>query len=375
MCSRYNQTLNQLTQMSKKLFSATKLGSLLLKNHLVMAPMTRNRAIGNLPNALMAAYYAQRAEAGLIVTEGTAPSANGLGYARIPGVYSLAQVEGWKLVTKAVHDKGGKIFLQLMHTGRISHSLNMEPGAEIQAPSAVAASGEIYTDQSGMVTQPIPKAMSHDEIKKTVIEYVHAAKNAIEAGFDGVELHGANGYLIEQFLSPNANLRTDEYGGSLENHARFALEVAQAVVDAIGKDKTGIRLSPYGVFNDVHPYSEELAEYLAKKLNDIGLVYLHLVNHESMGAPAVTKSVVDKIRKAFTRTLIVSGGYDADKAEADLQSGLANLVAFGRTYLANPDLAERYKTDAELNAPDFTTFYTPGEKGYTDYPVLHTQTA
>ncbi len=230
------------------LYTSTTLGPLVLQNRMVMAPMTRSRATGNIPNALMADYYAQRGTAGLIITEGASPSPNGLGYARIPGIFSQAQVEGWKATTEAVHKKGAKIFLQIMHSGRISHPLNMPAGARVIAPSAVAASGEMYTDAGGMKPFPVPEAMTLEDIKSTVAEYVQGAKNAVAAGFDGIELHGANGYLLEQFIRPNSNLRTDNYGGSIENRARFVLEVVNAVIAAIGREKVGIRLSPFGVF-------------------------------------------------------------------------------------------------------------------------------
>ena len=354
------------------LFSPTKLGPLALQNRLVMSPLTRNRATGNVPNDLMVEYYAQRASAGLIITEGTSPSPNGLGYPRIPGAFSAAQTAAWKKVTDAVHAKGAKIFLQLMHTGRIGHPLNLPAGATVLAPSAVAAAGEIYTDAGGMKPHATPKAMTEADLKTALGEYVQAAKNAVAAGFDGVELHGANGYLLEQFIRPNSNQRTDAYGGSIENRARFVLEVAKAVIAAIGKDKVGIRLSPYGAFNDMPPYPEMEADYayLARQLNALGLAYVHLVDHSSMGAPAVPQSIKDTFRKEFKGALILSGGYDAARAEADLAAGKADLIAFGRPFLANPDLIKRWQSGAALNAPDPNTFYTPGPKGYTDYPAL-----
>ena len=354
------------------LYSKTTLGPLTLQNHLVMSPLTRSRATENVPNALMVEYYAQRAGAGLIITEGTSPSPNGLGYPRIPGIFSAAQVEGWKKVTAAVHARGAKIFVQLMHTGRIGHPNNLPAGAKVVGPSAVAAAGEMYTDAEGLKAHPAPHAMTAADVKAAIEEYVHASKNAIAAGFDGVELHGANGYLIEQFIRPNSNQRTDEYGGSIENRARFGLEVAKAVSDAIGKDKVGIRLSPYGAFNDMPAYPEMEADYgyLARKLNELGIVYVHLVDHSSMGAPAVPQSIKDTFRREFKRTLILSGGYDAARAEADLAAGKADLIAFGKPFLANPDLVERFKSGAALNPFDMSTFYTPGPKGYTDYPVL-----
>lgn len=342
-----------------------------------MAPMTRSRAIDNIPNDLMAKYYAQRAAAGLIITEGTAPSANGLGYARIPGLYSQAQVEGWKKVTKAVHNKGGKIFAQLMHTGRASHPDNMEEGTEVLAPSAIALSGEMYTDAAGPQAYPVPKEMSLQDIQAEQESFVLASKNAIEAGFDGIEIHGANGYLVDQFLNTASNQRTDDYGGSIKNRARFALEVAEKVAAAIGKEKTGIRLSPYGAFNDMGTSDdmEALFEYVAEGLGQLGLAYIHLVDHSAMGAPEVGYAIKEKIQKAFGGTIILSGGYDRARAEKDLQEEKADLVAYGRPFLANPDLVERLKNESPLNQPDMSTFYTPGEKGYTDYPVYAEQEA
>ena len=244
-----------------KLITPVKIGSLELKNRIVMSPMTRSRAIGNMPNELMAEYYKQRAGAGLIITEGTSPSPNGLGYARIPGIFSKQQVVGWKKVTSAVHKAGGKIFVQLMHTGRIGHPLNLPEGAQVIAPSAVKAKGQMWTDAKMQQDYPVPKEMTAEDIQHTKKEYVTSAKNALEAGFDGIELHGANGYLLEQFLSPITNTRKDNYGGNIENRCRFVIEVATAVSNAIGKEKTGIRLSPYGVGGDMAYYPEIDATY------------------------------------------------------------------------------------------------------------------
>ncbi len=359
--------------MSRDLFSPASLGALTLSNRVVMAPMTRNRSLGNVPGDLVAAYYAQRASAGLIITEGASPSPNGLGYPRIPGIFSEAQVAGWKAVTAAVHAQGGKIFLQLMHTGRIGHAANLPVGAEVLAPSAVAAAGEIWTDTLGLQPHPVPRAMSEQDIRQVVAEFAQGCTNAVEAGFDGVELHSANGYLLEQFLNPGSNTRTDAYGGSLENRSRFTLEVAAAAVAAIGKDRVGIRLSPHGVFNDIAPFAETEAAYsaLARELDALGLAYLHLVDHSPMGAPPVAPATIQKIREAFRGTLILSGGYDRERAEVDLAAGRAGLVAFGRPFISNPDLPERLKSGAPLAAYDMATFYTPGEKGYTDYPALN----
>ena len=358
-----------------KLFSSYKLGSRELKNRIVMAPMTRSRAIGNIPNKLMAEYYEQRAGAGLIITEGTSPSPNGLGYSRIPGIYSETQVEGWKRTTDAVHSKSGKIFVQLMHTGRISHQANMSEGAVIIAPSAVKPSGQMWTDTSGLQDFPIPKEMTSEEIKQTKQEYIFAAANAMKARFDGIELHGANGYLIEQFLSPVSNKRNDNYGGSIENRCRFLLEIAEDAIKAIGKDRVGLRLSPYGVASDMpyYPEIEDTYKYLAEKLNAIGILYIHLVDHSAMGAPEVPLEIKKAIRKRFEHTLIFSGGYTMERAENELKNGIANLIAFGRPFINNPDLVERFTKGLLLSKDlDMNTFYSPGEKGYTDYPV-HTK--
>jgi N-ethylmaleimide reductase len=354
------------------LFSKATLGSLTLQNHMVMSPLTRSRATGNVPNDLMVEYYSQRASAGLIITEGTSPSPNGLGYARIPGIFSNEQVAGWKKVADAVHAKGAKMFMQMMHTGRIGHPLNLPKGAKVLAPSAVRAAGQMYTDAEGLKDHPTPEAMTEADIMAAQAEFVNAAINAVKAGFDGIELHGANGYLLEQFIRPNSNTRTDRYGGGIENRARFVLEVAAATIAAIGADKVGIRLSPFGVFNDMPLYPEMEADYayLAGKLNDLGLVYIHLVDHSSQGAPIVPDSMKATFRKTFKRSLILSGGYDLARAESDLAARKADLIAFGKAFLANPDLVERWKAQAALNAFDASTFYTPGAKGYTDYPAL-----
>ena len=354
------------------LFSSTTLGSLALQNRLVMAPMTRDRAIANIPNELMTRYYAQRASVGLIITEGTSPSPNGVGYARIPGIYSTAQIAGWQAVTKAVHAQGAKIFLQLMHCGRVANAANLPAGARAMAPSAIMAEGEIYTDTAGMQPHAAPLAMTETDIKLTIEEYAQAARNAVAAGFDGIELHAANGYLLEQFIRPTSNHRSDQYGGSIENRARFVLEVVDASIKAIGKDKVGIRLSPFGVFNDMPLYPELESDYayLAKQLNQHQVIYVHLVDHSSMGAPPVPDSIKAVFRTEFKQTLILSGGYDKARAEQDLESKKCDLIAVGRQLLANPDLANRWQTGAVLNEPDFASFYTPGPHGYTDYAAL-----
>lgn len=353
-----------------KLFDPTQLGKIQLQNKLVMAPLTRSRAIGNVPNDLMAEYYSQRASAGLIITEGTSPSPNGLGYARIPGIYSQEQVAGWKKVTDAVHKKGAKIFMQMMHTGRVSHPANMPAGAVVMSSSPVKLSGQMWTDKEGMQDHPTPKEMTEVDIKNAINEFATGAENVIKAGFDGVELHSANGYLLEQFLNPLCNKRTDSYGGSAEGRMKFVLEVAKAVVSKIGADKVGIRVSPYGAFNDMGAFDgvDDFYATLAKKLSDLGLVYIHVVDHSAMGAPAVSAQVKRLIRANFKGTYILSGGYDsADKAEADLIEGKGDLVAFGRPFISNPELLNKLKNKLPLTQPDFNTFYTPGAQGYTDY--------
>lgn len=354
-----------------RLFTSYKVGATDLKNRIVMSPMTRCRAIGNVPNDLIAEYYKQRSGAGLIITEGTSPSPNGLGYACIPGIYSKEQVEGWKKVTSAVHDNGGKIVVQLMHTGRISHILNMPEGSRVLAPSAVKPAGQMWTDAQQMQDFPIPKEMTTEELLQTKDEFVTAAKNAIEAGFDGVELHSANGYLLEQFLSPASNIRTDNYGGSIENRCRFVLEVAKGVADAIGEKKTGIRLSPYGVASDMPHYPEIDAtySYLSEELYKLDIAYIHIVDHSAMGAPVVPLEIKNVIRNNFKNTIIISGGYDKERAEADIERGLGNLVGFGRPFINNPDLVDRLNKNLPLSQElHMDLFYTADEKGYTDYP-------
>ena len=360
-----------------KLLKPAKLGNIEYTNRVVMSPMTRCRAIGNIPNDLMLAYYEQRASAGLIITEGTSPSPNGLGYARIPGIFSRPQLNGWKKITSAVHANGSKFFLQLMHTGRISHPLNMPEGSQIIAPSAIKAAGQMWTDAKGLQDYLVPKEMSAENISSTIAEFAAAAKNALDAGFDGVELHGANGYLLEQFLSPVTNKRIDNYGGNIESRCRFVIEVVTAVVQAVGRGNTAIRLSPYGVASDMPHYPEIDAtyNYLSKKLNELGIAYIHLVDHFAMGAPKVPEEIKKQIRNNFKNTIILCGGYDKEKAEADIQSGLADVIAFGRPFINNPDLVERFKNNWPLTTElKNDLLYTADEKGYTDYSFYHDKT-
>jgi N-ethylmaleimide reductase len=354
------------------LFEPYTLGPITLSSHLVMNPMTRSRSdAAGLANSLMAEYYGQRAGAGLIVTEGIAPLPEGKGYARIPGLWNQNQMESWKAVTAAVHAKGGHIFAQLMHTGRVAHPANLPEGAQVVAPSAVAAPGQMYTDSLGLQDYPVPLALDEAGVQAAKAGYVAAASNAVAAGFDGVELHSANGYLLEQFLNPHSNQRIDAWGGSVDKRLRFVVETARETATAIGKDRVGIRLSPYGVNGGMLPYPEINETYLklAAELTGVGLAYLHIADHSSLGAPAVPLELKQALRKAWPNALLLGGGFDRDSAEAAIQAGLCDLVGVGRSFLANPDLEERWKKNLPLNSPDFSTFYTPGAKGYTDYPV------
>ena len=355
------------------LFDPVDLKTIRLQNRIVMAPMTRCRAIErNLPNALMAEYYGQRSGAGLIVTEGTSPSPDGLGYARIPALYTDEQVAAWRPVTDAAHRGGSHIFVQLMHTGRVSHQDNLPAGARVLGPTDLVCPGEMWTDARGMQPHTRPTAMSETDLHAAIAEFANAASRAIAAGFDGVELHAANGYLLEQFLNARVNLRNDAWGNGAAGRNRLVLEVARATVKAIGAGRVGIRLSPFGVFNDTGPYDGMEAQYLAlvSELSALGLAYLHLVDHSAMGAPPVPADFKTRLREAFAGAFIAVGGFDGNSAEQTLAEHRADLIAFGRPFLANPDLVARMKAGAPLNTPDMATFYTPGEKGYTDYPPL-----
>jgi N-ethylmaleimide reductase len=347
-------------------FLPYELGDLELNNRLVMAPMTRSRALdGNVPGPQAATYYAQRASAGLIVTEATQVSPQGVGYIRTPGIHSAAQVAGWKSVTNAVHRAGGKIFLQLWHVGRISHP-DFHDGALPVAPSAIAADGTVFTAQ-GPKPMVTPRALALAELPGIVAQFRAGAENAKAAGFDGVELHGANGYLLDQFTRDGANKRTDAYGGSVENRARLPLEVLDAVVDVWGPQRVGYRISPNGAFNamaDSDP--ARTFSYLVEQLNQRGIGYLHVVDPVADGA----RRISPLLRKAFDGTYIVNGGFDLAAANAAIAAGETDLVAFGVPFLANPDLPERYRRGAALNAADQATFYTGEDKGYVDYPAL-----
>jgi N-ethylmaleimide reductase len=354
------------------LFSPYRLGDLELANRLVMSPMTRSRAVdGNVPNPLAPTYYAQRASAGLIVTEATQVSPQGVGYIRTPGMHSAAQVAGWKRITEAVHRAGGKIFAQLWHVGRVSHP-DFHDGALPVAPSALPVDGEAFTSR-GRTKLVTPRALKTEELPGIVAQFRTAAENAKAAGFDGVELHGANGYLLDQFLRDGANHRSDAYGGSIENRVRFPLEVADAVTSVWDPRRVGYKLSPYFSgysMSDSNPI--ETFSFIAAELNKRGLLYLHVTEPVAgpSAIPAGTRRVTPILRETFHGALIVNGGYDAKSGHAAVVRGEADLVAFGVPFLANPDLPARYRDNAALNAPDQATFYAGEEKGYVDYPAL-----
>lgn len=357
--------------MGSKLFSNYKLNSTFdLQNRIVMAPMTRSRAEGNMPNKMMEEYYGLRGDAGLIISEGTSPSPEGLGYARIPGLFNQAQALAWGEVARAAQKKGAKFFIQLMHTGRSSHVDNLTKGLKVFGPSPIAFEGKIWTDTQGEQPASTPTEMSESDIEKTIEQYVQAAKLAIEAGVDGIEIHGANGYLIDQFTNVSSNQRKDRWGGSVENRIRFGLEIAKRMSAAIGSDRVGYRISPYGVFNGmiVYPEMEETFLKLAEELAKLKLAYLHVVDHSAMGAPAVPLAFKKALKKTFGGTFIDVGGYvDAERAEVAITEGVADLIAYGRPFISNSNLVSKLREHKELTPPDFATFYTPGPKGYTDY--------
>ena len=363
------------------LLDPAQAGSLHLKNRVVMAPLTRNRAPGAQPNALMARYYAQRAGAGLLITEATPVSHQGQGYADVPGLYTEAQATGWRQVTDAVHAQGGSIVIQLWHVGRISHdSLQPDGGAPV-APSAIAAKSKTYLIEDGkgrFVPTSTPRALDLEELPGIVEDYRRAARAAVgPAGFDGVEVHAANGYLLDQFLKRGANQRTDAYGGSIENRARLLLEVMRAVTAEVGGGRTGIRLSPVTPANDIHdPEPQPLFEHVVRALAPLRLAYVHVIEGATGGPREVEGRPFDyeALRRAYRYTggqgaWMVNNGYDTAMAGQALSQG-ADLVAFGRPFISNPDLVERLRRGAPLNPPDVATFYGGGEKGYTDYPML-----
>ena len=348
------------------LFDPVKIGPYTLPNRIVMAPMTRNRAAkGNVPHALNVTYYQQRASAGLIITEASQISPQGVGYPATPGIHSAEQVEGWKQVTEAVHEKGGHIFLQLWHVGRISHP-SLQPDGQLPvAPSAIRPAGQAVTYE-GMQAFVEPRALAADELPGIVDDYVSAARNALQAGFNGVEIHAANGYLLDEFIRDGSNQRTDRYGGSVENRARLLHEVVTAVCDAIGNDKVAVRLSPENSFNDIRDSdAQNTFNYVTEMLNAFGLAYLHLLEGDM--ASGVRELDYGQIKQRFDGPYMANAGYDFDSATAAISNGQADLVAFAKLYISNPDLVERFRAGAELVVADQATFYGGDEKGYTDY--------
>jgi N-ethylmaleimide reductase len=363
------------------LFDSNKAGDLALANRIVMAPLTRNRSPNAIPTDIAQIYYGQRASAGLLITEATAVSHQGQGYADVPGLYGTEQLDAWKKVTHAVHEKGGKIVVQLWHVGRVSHSKLQPDGGKPVAPSAITAKTKTVLIEDGVPTfveTSEPRALTAQEIPGIVHTFAAAARNAVEtAGFDGVEIHGANGYLLDQFLKDGSNKRTDDYGGSIENRARLLLEITRAVTDAVGGGKTGIRLSPVTPANDVHDSNPQpLFDYVVKQLATLNLAYIHIIEGATGGPREIDDRPFDyKALKAAYRNAggkgawMVNNGYDQTLAEQAVADG-ADLVAFGKPYIANPDLVERLRVNAPLNTPDKATFYGGREKGYTDYPAL-----
>jgi N-ethylmaleimide reductase len=354
------------------ILSPVKLGPCDLPNRLVMAPLTRCRAdSGGVPNALMVEYYRQRAGAGLIISEGAPVSPQGKGYPYTPGIYNDAQIQGWQAITSAVHERGGRIFLQLWHVGRISHPALQPDGALPVAPSALKPAGQVLTEQ-GLFDFVTPRALELAEISTIIEQFRHAADCARQAGFDGVEIHGANGYLLDQFLRDGTNRRTDAYGGATANRARLLLEVVEAVASVWGSDKVGVRLSPLQPFNDIRDSDPQATfGYVAEQLNRFNLAYLHIteMGKEAPGAAGPAFNL-DELRPLYNGTYITNAGYTAETATAAIAENRADLVAFGKLFIANPDLPERFARNAPLNEPDADTFYQGGTQGYTDYPFL-----
>ncbi|MGH8813069.1 MAG: alkene reductase [Advenella sp.] len=355
----------------KSLFEPYALGSLTLSNRIVLAPLTRNRArAGFVPSELAPTYYGQRASAGLLIAEATQISQQGQGYQDTPGIYTQAQIDGWRQVTDAVHAKRGRIFLQLWHVGRVSHVALQVNGAAPVAPSAIRAEAKTFVNNEFLPVSE-PRALSLDELPGIVEDFRKAAANAIAAGFDGVEIHAANGYLLDQFLKDGSNVRDDAYGGSIDNRARLTLEVAAAVVKEVGAQRTGIRISPISPANGISSSDPQAQfDYLMAQLDALGLVYLHVVEGATGGARDVAPFDFDALRRQFRNTYIANNGYDQELANARLEEGKADLFAFGRPFIANPDLVERLKAGAPLATLDQATLYGGGAKGYIDYPAL-----
>jgi N-ethylmaleimide reductase len=357
-------------------FSELKFGRCTLPNRIIMSPMTRSRADEDFaPPAMSVTYYTQRASAGLIIAESTTPSPSAHCYVRQPGIYTKKQVDAWRKVTDAVHKAGGRIFLQLNHGGRAGHPLNQPPGGDIIGPSPIAMKGTRYTDRLGEAPTPVPREMTPQDIKQVVSDFGKAARNSVDAGFDGIELHCSTGYLMEQFLNPAANHRTDGYGGSIENRTRFVVELLTSVSESVGPDRVGIRVSPYSFINDLigeYPEMEDTYRHLVTEMNRIGILYQHLKDVSSLGGAVFKKPLRDEMRQLFKGITLQNGGFNKERAEANLAAGEGDAIVFGRPFIGNPDLVARLKNHWPIVAHDESSVYTPGPKGYIDYPNFET---
>ena len=355
-----------------RLFTELKFGRITLPNRIVMSPMTRSRADSFVASPIMVTYYTQRASAGLIIAECGTTSHSAHCYVRQPGIYTQEQIAAWRRVTDSVHKAGGRMFIQLNHGGRAGHPLNQPPGAEIVGPSPVAMKGTRYTDQHGETSTPVPREMTLDDIRDVVDSFGAAAGNAMAAGFDGIELHCSTGYIMEQFLNPSSNHRTDRYGGSVENRARFVIELLEAVSEAIGPDRVGIRVSPYSFINDLvgeYPGMEDTYRLLIDHMNRLGILYQHLKDVSSLGGAVFKKPLRDEMRRRFKGLTLQNGGFNKERAEATLAAGEGDAIVFGRPFIANPDLVARLKNDWPIATHDDKTVYTMGPKGLIDYPT------
>ncbi|MGN7884759.1 alkene reductase [Dyadobacter sp. 22481] len=356
----------------KKLLTPVTTGTLELPNRVVMAPMNRRRALNGIPGESAPIYFGQRAGAGLIITDNTAVAPNGIGYMGTPGIYNQEQVDSWKRVTAEVHALGGRIFMQLVHAGRIGHYLNNEGQMPLIAPAALSAEGLIRTPGEIHLPNSEPVEATAADVRRLIGEHIQGAINAIEAGFDGVEIHGAHGFLPEQFLHPHTNRRTDAYGGSIAARSRFLLEIVEGTAAAIGKERTGIRLSPFVKLNDLPDYAEEAEtqRYIVDALQQMGILYIHLSDQGPVGHGKIPEAFIRELRRRYSGLVILAGGYSAETAEAALQAGLADLIAFGKPYIANPDLTERFRLNIPLAVGDPATYYQGGDEGYIDYPSV-----
>jgi N-ethylmaleimide reductase len=354
------------------LFTELKFGRYTLPNRVIMSPMTRSRADEDFaPPAMAVTYYTQRAAAGLIIAESTTPSPSGHCYVHQPGIYTKTQIDAWRKVTDSVHEAGGRIFLQLNHGGRAAHPLNQPSGGEIIAPSPIAMRATRYTEQLGEAPTPVPRAMTVDDIKQVVADFGKAARNAVDAGFDGIELHCSTGYLMEQFLNPSSNHRTDAYGGSIENRARFVVELLTSVSDGIGPDRVGIRVSPYSFINDLvgeYPGMEDTYRHLVAEMNRIGILYQHLKDVSALGGAVFKQPLRDEMRHLFKGITLQNGNFNKERAEATLRSKKGDAIVFGRPFIGNPDLVDRLANNWPIVIHDEATVYTPGPRGYIDYP-------